>query len=166
MFLVVLNLFTLICLGSPHYWPRSLHLLCSNFLPKATALYIWLFSWDSQAVQQWEWWGARTEEPHPWDRLLACFMSTSVWDTWHRYQRVFAPEKCRFHFSNFTLSELPWWDQGCYTLLENDLGDRARRSRSWVFLPKLEGSLVLVLLGLVNQRACLSSGCARESRCF
>lgn len=98
MFLVVLNLFTLICLGSPHYWPRSLHLLCSNFLPKATALYIWLFSWDSQAVQQWEWWGARTEEPHPWDRLLACFMSTSVWDTWHRYQRVFAPEKCRFHF--------------------------------------------------------------------
>lgn len=40
--------------------------------------------------------GARTEEPHPWDRLLACFMSTSVWDTWRKSEGL-CPER-RFHF--------------------------------------------------------------------
>ena len=125
-FLVVLNLFTLICLGSPLYWPRSLPLLCSNFLLKPTTLYIWLFSWDSQAVQQWQCWGAHTEEPHPWDRLDLFHVHVCMRHL-AQVSKGLCPGEVSPPLSSFTLSELPWWDPGYYRLLENDLGGQGKK---------------------------------------
>lgn len=100
--------FTLIYLGSPHYWPRSLHLLCSNFLPKANrfvylAFLLGLSGSTAVGVGGGSHWGATSLETGCW--LVSC--PSPVWDTWHGIRGSLPREVSPPLFSNFTLSELP-----------------------------------------------------------
>lgn len=115
--------------------------------------------------------GSHLEESHPGDRLLACVMSFLIGNVWCKYQ-VWCPWEMSAPLSGsrFLLHFLN--SSGEIGGVPNYLKMIWETCRKWECSKKgqklnfaSEGSLILALLVLLSHRACLCTGCAKESRC-
>lgn len=92
-------------------------------------------------------------------------MSLYVGDVWHKYQRAFASKKYLLRFLVSHYLSFPGEVSDVTNYLKMILG-MGQEGVGAEFCLTLEGNLELALLVLINQRACLYSGCAKESSCF